>query len=83
MKHFNRLACTKLTIPSDQGIVRAMVKNHFQKKLCVQEPLRGRLSALLEELLVREEHISLYVKVFLSTLLPENCDGLPDTDPAI
>lgn len=54
MRHFNRLGCMKLTIASDQSIVRAMVKSHCQKKLCVHEPLRSKLVALLDELLVKE-----------------------------
>lgn len=36
--------------------------------------------AILDELLVKEEHISLYVKVYLSTLLPENKEELKESD---
>lgn len=39
--------------------------------------------AILDELLVKEEHISLYVKVYLSTLLPENKEELKESDPLL
>lgn len=72
MKHFTRLGCQKIRIPVDSAVTRSMVRAHSERPQCIAEPLRGRILGALEETIAKEDTTSLYVKTFLSTLLPEN-----------
>ena len=35
MKYFNKLECHRVSMPSDVGVMRGMVKSHFDKELCI------------------------------------------------
>jgi len=71
MKYFNKLECHKIMVPSDVGVMRSMISNHVQKELCVTGPIKGELLSLIEENIKKPDVTSLYVKVYLSCLLPE------------
>ena len=71
MKYFNKLECHRVSMPSDVGVMRGMVKSHFEKELCVEGSIKNELMAMLEENIKKPEVTSLYVKVYMNCLLPE------------
>ena len=64
-----------MSVPSDQGIMRTMIKSHFEKDLCFEGPITAELMSILEEDIKKPEVTSLYVKVFLCCLLPEKVEA--------
>ena len=76
MKYFSRLGCQKVNIPYDIAVMRAMVKAHLEKRLCIEGNPKQALLATLEDSLKKTEVTSLFVKSFLNCLLPERFDYL-------
>jgi len=40
MKYFTKLGCQKVNIPYDINIMKSMIKNHLDKKLCIEGNLK-------------------------------------------
>jgi aminoglycoside phosphotransferase len=76
MKYFDKLECHKVSVPSDVGIMRSMVKSHAEKELCVEGNIKNELLWIAEENLKQPEVTSLYAKAFLSCLLPEKHEAV-------
>jgi hypothetical protein len=76
MKYFSKLGCQRVNIPYDIAVMRAMVKAHLEKRLCIEGSTKQALLATLEESLKKTEVTSLFVKSFLNCLLPERLDYL-------
>jgi hypothetical protein len=43
MKYFTKLGCQKVNIPYDINIMKGMIKNHLESKLCVNGKVKDNL----------------------------------------
>lgn len=41
MKYFNKLECHRVSMPSDVGVMRGMVKSYFEKELYVEGKIKN------------------------------------------
>lgn len=76
MKYFNKLNCPKVNIPYDISIMKTMIKWQNEKVLCVDGEIKNDLIRNLEENIKSVEVSSLFVKSYLSCLLPEKIDDI-------
>lgn len=76
MKYFTKLGCQKVNIPYDINIMKSMVRQHLEKKLCIEGETKQDLLRTLEESLKKVEVTSLFVKSYLNCILPEKLEYL-------
>ena len=76
MKYFDKLDCQKVSIPYDFNNMKNMIKNHLSKNLCVEGEIRNKMLEIIEERIKKVEVTSLFVKSYLSCLMPEKLDYL-------
>ena len=83
MNYFNKLNCPRVNIPVDMQIIRTMMKTQLAKKLCIEGPVVNSLIKILDHNAKEVQVTSLYVKSFLSCLLPEKLEGLSLTQQSL
>lgn len=76
MKYFTKLGCQKVNIPYDINIMKSMIRQHLEKKLCIEGETKQDLLRTLEESLKKVEVTSLFVKSYLNCILPEKLEYL-------